>query len=924
MPNLRACLITAAHARWRRSLGAVCAAAFLVLAAPVATQASFGLKSLDFSVDSAPSLGAEPGAVGPPEVQAAARPYQVTVTFSFNQTADSEGSTQPDEDPKDIQIGLPSGFIGSLVDIPQCPRVSLESSSLFEQKCPADAQVGTLAFDTMLAGVPIKITVPIFNLEHPPGVVGELGAFANMPVFIGVGVRTGGDYGVTVSMRNLPQVAPVFAESLSLWGVPADERHDSLRGECLGFEGVSGGDCPSDASRKPFLTLPGACGKPLQVSIRMDSWQQPGEFVERTAVREDLEGKALGLSGCGRLAFDPAIETKLASPTADTGSAIAAHLHIPQNENPDELAGADVRRAVVTLPPGVSINPAAAGWLGSCRPEEAALDSSARPSCPPSSGIGSVEIVSPLLEGPLQGQIYLAAPGDNPFKSVFAVYLAAERDGVLVKLAGRIDADPDTGQLTLVFDDMPELSFSDLVLNFDGGPRSPLATPPRCGTFTTTTRLTPYSTSSAATPSSSFAVDRGCGGGFSPSFQGGAASTLAGAGTALTLRLSRADGEETFRSFSVAFPPGLAPLLGGVALCAEAQAAAGSCDPASRIGSIAIAAGAGPNPFYFVGSVFLTGPYGGAPFGLSMTIPGVAGPFDLGVVVVRARVFVDPGDAHLTIVTDSLPRILQGIPLRVRDVHLVVDRPGLFVTPTNCDSRWVSGVALSEAGSTASLSSPAPLTGCSELPFSPRIYASTNARVTRTGGAALKLVIRNPPGEQANIHAISIEFPRRLSPRLSAIQAACAEGAFASEPASCPPASVVGEATVSTPVLGTPLRGPAYLVSRGRDALPQLVLVLRAQGVVLRVPGSLRISDAGSIAATFGSIPDTPISRFALRLPRGPHSVLGAGFLSGIRGSFCERKLTMHAQILAQNGLRVRRSLRVSATGCARKQSSPK
>lgn len=908
-----------------QSVGVTCAAAaFLALAAPTAVQASFGLKSLDFSVDSAPPLGAEPGAVGPPEVQAAARPYQVTIMFSFNQTTDSEGSTRPDEDPKDIQIGLPPGLIGSLVNIPRCPRLALESSSIFEQKCPADAQVGTLAFDTMLSGSLVKVTVPIFNLEHPPGVVGELGAFANTPVFMGVGIRTGGDYGVTVSLRNLPQIAPVFGESLSLWGVPADEKHDSLRGECLGFEGISGGDCPSGASRKPFLTLPGACGKPLQVSIRMDSWQQPGAFVERTAVREGLEGSALGLLGCGRLKFDPVIKTKMDSATADTGSAITAHLHIPQNDNPDELAEADVRRAVVILPSGVSINPAAASWLDSCQLEEIALDSSTRPSCPPSSGIGSVEIDSPLLEGPLQGRVYLAAPGDNSFKSIFAVYLAAERDGVLVKLAGRIDADPDTGQLTLVFDDMPELSFSDLVLNFDGGPRAPLATPPRCGTFTTATRLTPYSTSSAATPSSSFAIDRGCDGGFSPSFQGGAVSTLAGTGTALTLQLSRADGEEMLRSFSVALPPGLAPLLGGVTQCAEAQAAAGSCDPASRIGSIAIAAGAGSNPFHFVGSVFLTGPYGGAPFGLSITIPGVAGPFDLGVVVVRARISVDPGDAHLAIATDSLPRILQGIPLRIRQVRLAVDRPGLFVTPTNCDSRSVSGAALGEAGSTASLSSAFSLTGCAGLRIAPRVSASTNARVTRTGGAALRVAIRNPHGAQANIHAISIEFPHQFSPRLSAIQAACAKAVFASGPVSCPSASVVGEATVSTPILGTPLRGPAYLVSRGEDALPQLVLALQAQGVVLRILGSLRISDAGSITATFGSIPDARISRFALRLPRGSRSVLGASFLGGARGSFCGRKLTMQARILAQNGLRITRSLRVSATGCAKKQSSSK
>ena len=472
---------------------------------------------------------------------------------------------------------------------------------------------------------------------------------------------------------------------------------------------------------------------------------------------------------------------------------------------------------------------------------------------------------------------------------------------------------PDSGRLIVTLEG-PQLPFSNLSLGFDGGPRAPLATPPKCGTFAVTTRLTSYAvtdSAAAATPSSSFVIDSGCGVGFSPSFHAGATSSLAGHHTDLALRLARADGEQILRGLTATLPQGLLPLLGTIPPCAEAQAAAGSCGASSQVGSVAIAAGAGSHPFHLSGKVFLTGPYGGAPFGLSIAVPGIAGPFDLGPIVVRARVSVDPQDTRVTIATDSLPRILQGIPLRIRSFDLSSqDRPGFLLEPTSCAEKQVSAVALGGEGASASLSSPFFLVGCQRLPFSPRISASTRARVTRAGGASLELRVRNPHDGRANIRAISVAFPRQFSPRLSAIQAACSR-ASAADPASCPPASVVGRAAVRSPILDVALRGPAYLVSRGGEALPQIVLALKARGVELRIVGSLHVSDAGTAAARFSSLPDAPISSFALSLPHGPRSALGASFLGGPGGSLCGRDLKMATRIVAQNGSSIRRSLGV-------------
>jgi hypothetical protein len=880
-------------------------------------RAAFGFESAEFSIFSAPPPGAEPGAVGPPQLQAGSHPYEARFAFALNRTTDAGGETMPDETLKDLEVELPPGLIGNPLGVPQCLAEEFQDSALFEQGCPAAAQIGTMKLETTLADV----TVPVFNLEPPPEKTAQFGVFALLaPIVMDASVRSDGEYGLKVTMRNLPQFLPLLGGVLNLWGVPADARHDTLRGTCLGFEGGSTGECPASVSRRPFLTLPVRCGRSPVARFRMDSWERPGELVSRSVLPLDAEGGRSALEGCDKLDFSPQIGVRPESRAADSPAGVAIDLSLPQSENPDGLAEAQPRSIALALPAGLSLNPAAGDGLDSCSLEEIALESPAQPHCPGSSRIGSFAIDSPLIADPLRGSIYLATPRENPFGTMLATYIVATGGGTLIKLPGRIDADGDDGRLTVRLEGLPQLPFSTFGLQFDGGPRAPLALPARCGTYTTSARLGAYSDPASVEPTvlaGSFAVDQRCEGGFSPSFLGGATGSAAGHRTGLTLRLARGEGEEDIGRFSTVLPAGLLPMLADLASCPEPQAEVANCPAASRIGAVNVAAGAGSHPFVFTGHAYLTGPYKGAPFGLAIVVPAVAGPFDLGTVVVRAEVLVDPRSARLTIATDPLPRILQGIPLRIRSFELAtVERPGLFVAPTSCDREEVSARALGGAGGSAATATPFFVAGCSDLRFSPRVSAAAGMRAGRRGGVGLRLEIRNPLDFQTNLRSITVGFPRQLSPRLSTIQGACPAATFAADPGLCPRTAVIGNAEVRTPIFESILEGSAYLVSRGAEALPRIVLVLGTRGTTFELFGSLHVSRQGATSATFAAMPDAPISKFSLALPKGPHSAFGANVLGGERGTLCGRRLTMPTTLTGYNRRRAKFTVRVAITGC--------
>ncbi len=838
----------------------------------------------------------------------------MTISFINNYATGSEGEVVPEGDAKDVYIELPPGLLADPSAVPQCPSVLLAKGGLlFGEGCPASTQIGTLALQTATLG---DITVPIFNMVPPSGVPAQFGYNVLAPAVMDVSARSEGAYGFTVTLRSLSQLAPVVGTSLTLWGVPADPAHDPLRGSCLELSGSSSGSCPSGAVPSPLLTLPTSCAGPLTATIKMDSWEDPGVLVEKESESVVGEGLPAGLLGCEKLGFTPAVDVRPEVSAADSPTGVLIEMSIPQNDTPGGLAEADLRNVTVVLPAGLTVNPAAADGLGGCTPAAVGLGKATAPTCPPESKIGTVELDTPLLANPLSGSIYLAQPGDNPFGGPLAIYVLAEGAGVVTKLPGRLTADPGTGQLTMALEEIPELSLSHVKLAFFGGPRAMLANPPACGSFTTLAQMTPYSeaaSSAGVTTLSDVAIDENCGGGFSPAVAAGVTSAAAGQTTDFTLQVSRADGQQDIQRISTTLPPGLLANLAGVQRCGEAQATAGTCEASSRMGSVAIGAGSGSHPYYFNGQAFLTGPYDGAPFGMSIVVPAVAGPLNLGSIVIRASVAVNAGDGQLTIRTDPLPAILGGVPLRIRAVYLTIDRQGVMVNPTDCSLQTVTGTVESTEHAVASLATPFQVNGCSRLPFAPTVTAVTQARAPAGAGAGLSVKLFEPTGD-AGVKSLKIQMPPQLPAELSTLQGACPEAVFIASPTACPRESQVGNATVRTSIFANPLRGIAYLVSHGSAALPSPVVVFEGEDVTLDLEGSTDVR-RGILTTTF-AVPDVPITTFELNLPEGPFPLFGRNLPALARGSFCSSKLILPTTIVAQNGDQRTRRTKLAVSGC--------
>jgi hypothetical protein len=555
------------------------------------------------------------------------------------------------------------------------------------------------------------------------------------------------------------------------------------------------------------------------------------------------------------------------------------------------------------------------------------LESGEPVQCPDSSKVGTVTLETPLLETPLTGSVYLAQPNANKFNSLLALYIVAEGDGALIKLAAHVEANPETGQLTTVVTDSPQQPFSNLKLHFFGGPRAALMTPQTCGTYHATSQLTPWSspTQTALSIDSPFSITANCGGGFAPTLTAGTMSNQAGAFSPLVTSISRTDQDQNLSTISVHTPPGLLGMLSRVTLCGEPQAQLGTCPAASQIGHVTASAGAGPTPLQLPlagrpqDPVFLTGPYKGAPFGLSIVVPAEAGPFNLGNVITRAAIAIDPHTAQVTISSDPLPTFLQGIPLDVRGVNVIVDREGFIFNPTNCHSFSLATTITSTQGALAAPASSFQAANCATLPFKPTFTVATQGHTSKKGGASLDVKVGSGSG-QANIAKALVSLPKQLPSRLTTIQQACPGATFAANPAACPAGSDVGTAKAITPVLNVPLTGPAYLVSHGGAAFPDLIVVLQGQGVLLDLIGNTNIKK-GITTSSFAAVPDAPIVSFELKLPEGPHSALTTNLSAKAKGQLCGAKLLMPTTLTGQNGAQLGQSTKIAVTGCPRKRA---
>ncbi len=869
---------------------------------------------------------------GTADTQAGSHPYSFTVAFATNSRGYGLGKELPTVgEPHALNVNLPPGLVGEPGAVPKCPRQQFDG-----ENCPPDTQIGTDYASPSGNGL---VPFNIYNLVPPPGVAAQFAfSFNGTSVFLEAGVRSGGDNGITVHADPVAERKVVF-NTATIWGVP--------------------GEHGTGAGLKPLLTLPTSCENQHQVVglEELGTWQEenaaahendPLEKAQTSFTVHNNADEPVGFTGCERLVhFQPTIEAAPDTSSSDSPAGLTASVRVPQSINPEGLATAGLQNTTVVLPQGMVINPGQATGLQACQAGQDGLGlaengevNEAAPTCPAASKVGTDEIVTPLLPDKLEGNVYVLQSNPPELK----LLVAASGDGVNLKLVGTVHLNTTTGQLTTTFENTPDAPFSLFKLAFSGGAQAALVTPPTCGIEQTTAAFTPWSSPfvAEAFDSTLFAITAGPGGGactnplpFAPTLTAGSTTDQAGGYTDFSMLLSRGDGQQRFSSLSFKAPEGLSGMIASVPLCGEQQANEGTCPASSQIGHTVVGAGPGPYPFYIPQQnapptpIYLTGPYEGAPFGLSIVTPVVAGPFNLGTNVVRARIEVDPHTAQITITTDasgphSIPTILDGIPTDVRSINAIIDRERFMFNPTNCSPQAFSGTAYSDEGAKALLSSHFQMGSCQSLKFAPNFKVSTAGRASKAQGASLTADIVYPAGvlganqasSQSNIASVKVDLPKQLPSRLTTLQKACTSAQFESNPAGCPAASVVGRAKVVTPILPVPLEGPAFFVSHGGEAFPSLEVMLQGYGVTVELVGSTFISKAGITSSTFKSTPDVPFSSFELTLPRGKYSALTANVPAKDNYSLCGQKLVMPTAFIAQDGAVIHQSTPVSVTGC--------
>jgi hypothetical protein len=913
--------------------------------------ASFGIAAFDQQIQA--------DASGSAFSQAGGHPYAISTDIDLNKLYDYKtGGVPRDPDAKDVIVELPPGLFGNPAATAQCTLAQLVPINpvyiFAPPECPIGSQVGTIILKVeFLKGHVVPLATPLFNMVPPTSAPAQFGFnVLGVPITLEGNVRNGGDFGVNVGSYSIPMTLPLAGIEVTFWGVPADPSHDHSRCHWYGFyrtaECENQGEYATPQSDpeppRAFLTMPTSCtaAGSMETRVIADSWAEPGVWFRSSVINHappayPLQpsewGAPLGVVGCEQTPFRPSISVQPTNAQADTPSGLNIDIALPQDGllNPSGLATADVKKAVVTLPEGESVSPSAADGLGSCTPAQIGLDTGAPATCPNSSKLGSVELETPLLNSPLHGSVYLGKPecgpcgvADDLAGRLLKLYIVIEGHGVILKLPGRVELDPVNGQITTTFDNNPQLPFSHLKLDFKAGPRSPLVNPRTCGTFMTRAELTPWSGNPAVTVETPFQIASGPEGrpcpsatqAFAPGFAAGTTNNQAGAFSPFSLTFSRTDGEQQLGGVSVKLPIGLIGTLSGIPLCEEPAATAGTCSPASEIGSLVVGTGAGANPFYVTGGkVFLTTAYKGAPFGLSVVVAAKAGPFDLGTVVVRGTVGIDPHTAQLTVTTDPLPTILDGIPLDLRAIHVSIDKSGFIFNPTNCDPMSLGGTLSGGAGGIEQVSNGFQVTNCGALKFQPRFSVSTSGKTSRKAGASLAAKLaypKTPQGTEANIAKVKVSLPKQLPSRLTTLQKACPAETFETNPAACPAASRIGAAKAITPVLPVPLTGPVYFVSHGGEAFPDLVVVLQGYGVTVNLIGTTFISKAGITSTTFKQVPDVPVGSFELHLPQGPNSALAAN------GNLCASRLKMPTTFIAQDGAQIHTNTSINTTGCTK------
>jgi hypothetical protein len=867
---------------------------------PSVAKADFGFKAVDVTFT---------GSDGEPAMQAGSHPFAWATTLDLNTTMKG-GVELPEGEARSFRIDFPPGVVGTPTPVPPCsaadfldiPQVGSESS------CPDASAVGLIEINIGFDG-PGLLELPVYNLKPAPGKAAKIGFVAyKIPFTIDIGLNDEPPYNLVATPINIPQSDRIYGTKLTVWGNPTSPLHDFERGSCA----VRGGECHVSLPEVPFFTLPTACNGPLSTRFQGLSWQ--GATAEAFATTHDGSEPPvpLGIFGCSKPGFSPSIASKPTTKAAQSPTGLDFSLDVADEglTNPEGIAQSEIKKAVVTLPEGFSTNPSLAEGLEVCT--EAQLDaetpfSAPGAGCPNASKIGTVEVESKLIEENVNGSLFIAKPYENPFGSLIALYIVIKNPtlGIIVKQPLQVISDPVTGQLTTVADNLPQLPFSHFRLHFREGTRSPLASPPGCGTYEVKAELTPWSGGAPVTTTSDFEIITGPNAGpcptgglppFRPGLVAGTLNNAAGRFSPFNVRLFRSDSEQEFTHFSIKLPPGIVGILRGIPYCPDAaieaakqrtgteELASPSCPAASEIGHTLAGGGVGPALAYAPGKVYLAGPYKGTAFSLVAITAAKVGPFDLGTVVVRQGFKVDRETAEVFIdatESDPIPHIIDGIPIHLRDIRAYVDRSKFVFNPTNCERTSTASTLLGaglDFGSAAddrpvTVSTPFQAADCAALKFDPKLKLQLKGGTRRGAHPAFRAELKmhgGPEGGEANIARAQVTLPKSAFLENAHIKTICTRVQFRAN--QCPAGSVYGYARAFTPVLAEPVEGPVYLRS-SEHQLPDLVASLHSEKITVDVVGRIDSLD-GRIRNTFEAVPDAPVTKFVLTMQGGKKGLI--------------------------------------------------
>jgi hypothetical protein len=920
--------------RSRKLAGLLSLAAMAALSAiaPPASLADWGIEAENFGIEAFDGQYADSN--GSVFTQAGGHPHEATVQIVVKNHPDTipgyVGLLTPNGQPKEIEGELPAGFLGNATAAQQCTMAELKGGpGSLNTECPLDSIVGTtdVYFNGATTAFGNPIRVPVSNMVPPVGVPARFGFnVLGVPLVLDARVKENGR--IVVGPRNTPQALRMWRADTTIWGVPADPAHDHER--CLEYDhNLPTHDCnsaleeeqaaPHKASITPvaFLTMPTRCtpaGTGIETKLRTDSWFNPGVFHEASFKSHqppnypEPPGPEVGTSGCESVPFTPDLDLQPTSFSAESPTGLQVQLDIPTDGlvNPEGVSQSQLKEVKVTMPEGLTINPSQAEGLDVC--EESDLDRESALSvpgegCPASSKVGSVQVETPLLDHPIAGEVYLAEPYENSLGALIAIYvvLKDKEAGISIALPGKVEGSETTGRLTATFKDLPQLAFSSFQLRFREGARSSLINPATCGTHTTNIEFTPWADPSHPLKATdTFEVKTGVRGGpcptgglppFNPTFQAGTVDNAAGSFSPVVMRLTREDGEQEMTKFSAILPRGVTGKLAGLTRCPDAaiaaasakagkeEIAAPSCPPSSHIGNIQVGAGAGAALTFVSGKVYLAGPWQGAPLSVAVITPAVAGPFDIGTVVVRQALTVDPRTAEVKVDaerSDPIPHILEGIPLKLRELRILVDRPNFIINPTSCEPSatnaflWGSHFELLNPLDDVAvpLSSRFQAADCAALNFKPKLDLKLSGGTKRGSFPRFTATLKARPGD-ANLSYTQVTLSPASFLEQGHIRTICTRVQFAAN--ACPPGSVYGHVRAFTPILDEPLEGPVLLRSSDNE-LPDLVFDLHG---LVDVEAVARIdSKNGAIRATVEGIPDAPIDKVLVSMKGGPRGLI--------------------------------------------------